>query len=80
MEDQAAVSVGDDLFGNDGEEIGTIVELVSDEKTLRPAWYVVKVGLLKGEHLVPAGQVKIDGDGRATGPEARLAGDGTIRG
>ena len=56
------VNVGDVLYGPGEEKIGKITDVISEESTLQPQWYEVKVGSLGGRHLVPVGQVAVVGD------------------
>jgi PRC-barrel domain len=56
------VNVGDVLYGPGDEKIGKITDVISEESTLQPQWYEVKLGTLGGRHLVPVGQVAAVGD------------------
>ena len=55
MADMAIAHVGDDLYDPSGHKIGKIVDVLFDDRTLQPEWYVVRVGMLKGNRLVPVG-------------------------
>jgi hypothetical protein len=62
MANVATVNVGDVLYGPGEEKVGKVTDVVSDESTLEPLWYEVKVGTLGGRHLIPVGQVEVSGD------------------
>jgi hypothetical protein len=49
--------VGDDLYDPGGHKIGKITDVILDDRVLQAEWYEVRVGMLKGNHLVPAGSV-----------------------
>jgi hypothetical protein len=45
-----------------GDDVGRITDVISDSVDLSPAWLVVKVGRLGGEHLVPVAAVDLTTD------------------
>jgi len=53
-----AVLVGRPVLDREGEKVGKVVDLISDPQTLQPQWAAVKVGLLKGNRLVPIGAMQ----------------------
>ena len=57
MAKTASAHVGDDLYDRAGQKIGKITDVIYDDRTLEPRWYVVKAGLFKGHHPVPVGSV-----------------------
>jgi hypothetical protein len=57
MTETALAHLGDDLYDPGGHKIGKITDVILDDRVLQPEWYVVRVGILKGNHLVPAGSV-----------------------
>jgi len=57
--------VGDELHDGSGQKIGKITDVISDDRTLEPEWFVVKVGMLKGSHPVPVRSVRGSGSGAA---------------
>jgi hypothetical protein len=57
MTETALAHVGDDLHDPGGHKIGKITDVIVDDRVLQPEWYVVRVGMIKGNHLVPAGTV-----------------------
>jgi hypothetical protein len=59
MTETALAHVGDDLYDPGGHKIGKITDVILDDRVLQPEWYVVRVGLIKGNHLVPAGSVAV---------------------
>jgi hypothetical protein len=61
MPKKAFAHVGDNLHDRAGQKIGKITDVIYDHRTLEPRWFVVKVGLLKGHHLVPVGSVSMSG-------------------
>jgi hypothetical protein len=67
MAETAMAHVGDDLYDPSGHKIGKIADVMFDDRTLQPEWYVVRVGMLKGNHLVPVGSVSAS-DNRAAVP------------
>lgn len=56
-----------------GKKVGTIVDLVSDRRTLEPQWLVVDPGVFRAAHYVP-----IQGAYHTTGGEVVLAFDRDI--
>jgi uncharacterized protein YrrD len=48
-----AVLVGRPVLDRKGERVGKVVDMISDPQTLEPQWAAVKLGLLKGNRLVP---------------------------
>ena len=63
MANVSMVNVGDVLYGPGEEKIGKVTDVISEESTLEPMWFEVKVGTLGGgRHLVPVGQVKLTSD------------------
>ena len=59
------VQVGDELYGPGRHKIGKITDVILADRTLQPQWYVVKVGMLKGNHLVPVRSVSVSDEGAA---------------
>jgi hypothetical protein len=57
MTETALANVGDDLFDPGGHKIGRITDVILDDRVVQPEWYVVRLGVLKGNHIVPAGSV-----------------------
>lgn len=58
--DETKPSIGDSpgfaghrLLDEQGVEVGTITDVVYDNRSQRPAWGVVNPGLLKSSHYVP---------------------------
>lgn len=45
-----------------GEKVGKVTDVLYDDAGLGPAWLVVKPGLFKSEHYVPAQGASLDGD------------------
>jgi hypothetical protein len=46
--------VGSTLLDEQGETIGVVKDVVYEEANTEPTWLVVKAGMLRGEHYVPA--------------------------
>jgi hypothetical protein len=65
MAEAPIVHVGDELFDPARQKIGKITDVIVDDRTLQPQWYVVRVGMLKGNHLVPVGSVSLSDKGVA---------------
>ena len=59
METPMVLDTGSDLLDMNGNKVGTITDVVFDPMTLVPEWYEVKLGMLGGHHLVPAGRVAV---------------------
>ena len=59
MERPTVLDTGSDLLDMKGNKVGTITDVVFDPMTLVPEWYEVKLGMLGGHHLVPAGTVTV---------------------
>jgi hypothetical protein len=64
MSDPAAC-VGENLYDVEGQKIGKITDVIFNDRTLQPDWFVVKQGMLMGKHLVPAGEVSRPDNGAA---------------
>jgi hypothetical protein len=60
MDLSGILNTGEDLFDETGSKVGTITDVVFEPSTLAPEWYDVKVGILGGHRLVPAGCVTVD--------------------
>jgi hypothetical protein len=65
MTEAASAQVGDNLYDPSGHKIGKITDVTLDDQTLQPLWYVVRVGMRKGNHLVPVGSVSASDNGPA---------------
>jgi uncharacterized protein YrrD len=65
MTDATAEYVGADLHDGNGHKIGKITDVIFDDRTAEPEWYVVKVGMLHGNHVVPVGSVSATEHGAA---------------
>src|SRR5262245_44272193 len=72
MAKTALAHVGDDLHDRGGHKIGKIADVIFDDRTLEPQWYVVKMGMFKGRHLVPVGSVSMSGQAAAVPYEKGL--------
>jgi hypothetical protein len=54
------LSSGSHLVDKTGSKVGTIIDVIVDPTTLQPEWYDVKIGMLGGHHVVPAGTVTVE--------------------
>jgi hypothetical protein len=45
-------------------KIGTVTDVIFDDRGAAARWAVVKTGVLSGEHLMPLGETYVDEDGR----------------
>ena len=45
---------GSTLVDENGTEVGEVKDVIYDSTETEPEWLVVKAGLLRGEHVVPA--------------------------
>ncbi len=45
--------VGHPVVDERGEKVGTIDDVICDERSLEPRWLSIKIGMLKGHRLVP---------------------------
>jgi len=45
---------GTEVISDDGDPIGKVASVVADPRTLEPKWLVVKPGLFRASHYVPA--------------------------
>jgi hypothetical protein len=61
MAQTAFAHVGENLHDRAGQKIGKFKDVIYDDRTLEPWWYVVKVGLFKRHNLVPVGSVRMSG-------------------
>jgi hypothetical protein len=50
------------------DEIGTVTDVLFDDRDMQPRWAVVKTGLMGGEHYGPVDQAYMDEDGRVILP------------
>jgi hypothetical protein len=55
------VETGAILYDTEGSKIGPVTDILTDDLTLKPEWYEVKVGLVGGHYLVPAEELTVDG-------------------
>jgi uncharacterized protein YrrD len=54
---------GSKLVDERGNQVGQVSDVIYDGSDSTPSWLVVKTGLFRGEHLVPAdGSYKTDSD------------------
>ena len=60
MANTSTANVGSVVYGPHEEKIGTITDIISNEKTMQPMWYEVKVGRLGGRHLLPVQKAAVD--------------------
>ena len=63
MTETPIVHVGDELYDPSRHKIGKITDVIFDDRTMQPQWYVVRVGMLKGNHLVPVRSVSVSNKG-----------------
>jgi uncharacterized protein YrrD len=68
--DTTSTLVGGFLYDSGGQKVGKITDVIFNDRTLQPDWYVVKEGMLKGKHLVPVGEVRTSETG-AVAPYAK---------
>jgi hypothetical protein len=52
-------------------KVGTVTDVLFDDRAAEPRWAVVKTGVLSGEHLVPLEHSYVDADGRLVVPLSR---------
>ncbi len=45
---------GSTLVDENGTEVGEVKDVIYDSTETEPEWLVVKAGLMRGEHVVPA--------------------------
>jgi len=45
---------GTEVISEDGDKIGTIADVIVDDRTLDPKWLVVKPGPFRAAHYAPA--------------------------
>ena len=51
------------LVDEHGESVGKVQDVIPDPRSGAPAWMVVKLGLLRGDHYVPVeGSYRSNGD------------------
>jgi uncharacterized protein (TIGR02271 family) len=62
-QDQIDRAAGRELYGSDGEKIGTARQVYTDDQTGEPAWATVRTGLLGlKESFVPIADAELSGD------------------
>jgi ribosomal 30S subunit maturation factor RimM len=49
----APIFQGSPVVDEDGQKIGKVTDVLSDDRTLVPQWVVVELGLLGAQHYVP---------------------------
>lgn len=70
-QDELRAMVGRDVYGSDGEKIGTVRQVYTDDRTDQPAWATLRTGLLGlKESFVPLSDAEISG-GRLSVPHTK---------
>ena len=52
-------------------KVGTVTDVLFDDRAAEARWAIVKTGILSGEHLVPLENTYVDADGRLVVPLSR---------
>jgi hypothetical protein len=55
------------------KRIGTVTDVLYDEREQSPRWAVVKTGIVGGEHFVPLAASYVDEDGRLIVPHDKAS-------
>jgi hypothetical protein len=55
------------------ERVGTVTDVLFDDRASRPRWAVVKTGILAGERFVPLEETYLDENGRLVVPLSKMA-------
>jgi len=53
--------------------VGTVTDVLFDEREIAPVWAIVRTGVLGGEHYVPLADSYVDHDGRLVVPHAKYS-------
>jgi hypothetical protein len=53
--------------------VGTVTDVLFDEREIAPVWAVVRTGVLGGEHYVPLADSYVDHNGRLVVPHAKYS-------
>jgi len=53
--------------------VGTVTDVLFDEREAAPLWAVVRTGMLGGEHYVPLADSYVDTNGRLVLPHAKYS-------
>jgi hypothetical protein len=64
---------GHEVFDNQLHRVGTVTDVLYDEREQEPRWAVVKTGVVSGEHFVPLARSYLDEDGRLVVPHDKAS-------
>ena len=64
---------GHAVFDAQLRRVGTVTDVLYDEREQEPRWAVVKTGVVGGEHFVPLAASYVDQDGRLVVPHDKAS-------
>lgn len=64
---------GHAVVDNHHQTVGTVTDVLFDEREIGPVWAIVRTGVLGGEHYVPLADSYVDHDGRLVVPHAKYS-------
>ena len=67
-DDKLPTLTGHAVFDAHLQRVGTVTDVLYDEREQVPRWAIVKTGVIGGEHFVPLAASYVDQDGRLVVP------------
>jgi hypothetical protein len=64
---------GHAVVDNHLKSVGTVTDVLFDERERSPVWAIVRTGVLRGEHFVPLADSYVDNNGRLVVPHAKYS-------
>jgi hypothetical protein len=64
---------GHAVVDNHLKPVGTVTDVLFDERERSPVWAIVRTGVLRGEHFVPLAHSYVDDDGRLVVPHEKYS-------
>jgi len=73
MQDENITFTQAAVIDSEGNKVGVVSDVVSDNRTLEPRWLVVDIGVLRTSHYVPAEGAYKTPDGEVVVPFTKAA-------
>jgi hypothetical protein len=65
---ESTALTGHNVVDMHNESVGTVTDVLYDDRAATPMWAVVRTGRLSGEHFVPLEEAYLDVEGRLVVP------------
>jgi sporulation protein YlmC with PRC-barrel domain len=72
-DDRLPALAGHAVIDSHLQRVGTVTDVLFDEREQMPRWAVVKTGVVSGEHFVPLARTYVDQDGRLVVPHDKAS-------